>query len=76
LGLLNSALAAYYYLRVVVMMYMYEPGEATVDVPPLDLGLKTVLGVCGVGTVFLGVFPTALLTLVNNWAVLQTSPSP
>ena len=29
LGLLNSAVAAYYYLRIMVVMYMNEPGEAT-----------------------------------------------
>ena len=28
LGLLNSAVAAYYYLRILVMMYMHEPSEA------------------------------------------------
>ena len=28
LGLLNSAVAAYYYLRLMVVMYMHEPGEA------------------------------------------------
>lgn len=76
LGLANSALAAYYYLRVVVVMYMYEPAEEVSTVPPLDLGLKTVLGVCGAGTVFLGVFPTALLALVSNWAVFLDRPTP
>ena len=30
LGLLNSAVAAYYYLRILVVMYMNEPGESTV----------------------------------------------
>ena len=29
LGLLNSAVAAYYYLRILVMMYMHEPSKAT-----------------------------------------------
>jgi NADH-quinone oxidoreductase subunit N len=76
LGLINSALAAYYYLRVVVVMYMEKPGESAATVPPLDLGLKTVLGVCGVGTVFLGVFPTALLALVSNWAVFLQRTNP
>ncbi len=28
LGLLNSAVGAYYYLRILVVMYMHEPGEA------------------------------------------------
>ena len=32
LGLLNSAVAAYYYLRILVMMYMHEPSEAADDV--------------------------------------------
>ena len=31
LGLLNSAVAAYYYLRILVMMYMHEPSEATIQ---------------------------------------------
>ena len=39
LGLLNSAVAAYYYLRILVMMYMHEPSEATNNVEPLSAGL-------------------------------------
>src|SRR6185503_10641801 len=33
IGLVNSAVAAYYYLRLVVVMYMYEPqsGEETLQ---------------------------------------------
>ena len=38
LGLLNSAVAAYYYLRILVMMYMHEPSEATTNVEPLSPG--------------------------------------
>src|ERR1035437_1852034 len=34
LGLLNSAVAAYYYLRILVVMYMHEPGEATESAEP------------------------------------------
>ncbi len=45
LGLLNSAVAAYYYLRVLVVMYFKEPGEAAEDIPPAgacsaDCGLR------------------------------------
>ena len=36
LGLLNSAVAAYYYLRILVVMYMYEPGEAADGAEPSD----------------------------------------
>src|SRR5277367_1855596 len=40
LGLLNSAVGAYYYLRVLVVMYMKEPGESVENVPPAGFGLK------------------------------------
>ena len=38
LGLLNSAVAAYYYLRILVVMYMKEPGEATLSLPAAGRG--------------------------------------
>ena len=31
LGLLNSAIAAYYYLKIIVAVYMHEPSAATID---------------------------------------------
>src|SRR5271170_6989999 len=36
LGLLSSAVAAYYYLRIIVVMYMHEPGESTLTLEPLS----------------------------------------
>ena len=41
LGLLNSAVAAYYYLRIIVVMYMHEPTSTTDGLQPLGAGLKT-----------------------------------
>ena len=41
LGLLNSAVAAYYYLRMLVVMYMNEPGEVTNSLEPLTPGLQS-----------------------------------
>lgn len=76
LGMVNSALGAYYYLRVVVLMYMNEPGDGSAEMPPLNAGVKAVLGICGVGTLLLGVFPSAVLTVANNWAALQVPPLP
>jgi NADH-quinone oxidoreductase subunit N len=62
LGLLNSAVAAYYYyLRILVMMYMHEPGEATDAAEPLSPGLRIALLVPALGTLFLGIFPTWVL---------------
>ena len=70
LGLLNSAVAAYYYLRILVMMYMREPGEAVRVVEPLPAGLGGALVLCAIGTLVLGIAPAGLLDFVGKSAVL------
>ncbi|HLJ16359.1 MAG TPA: NADH-quinone oxidoreductase subunit N, partial [Bryobacteraceae bacterium] len=35
IGLLTTAVAAFYYLRIIVVMYMREPVEESADLPPL-----------------------------------------
>jgi NADH-quinone oxidoreductase subunit N len=57
---LNSAVGAYYYLRIIVMMYMREPrGEVPVTRVPMAAGLAIV--VCILLTLYLGVFPGRVL---------------
>jgi NADH-quinone oxidoreductase subunit N len=70
LGLLNSAVAAYYYLRILVMMYMHEPSEAANTVEPLPVGLGAALILPAIGTLLLGIFPSALLEFADRSAVL------
>ncbi len=60
-GLLNSAVAAYYYLRILVVMYMQEPGEAASHLEPLPLGLRAALVLPVLGVLALGIFPSAVL---------------
>jgi len=59
LGVINSAIAAYYYLRVIVYMYMREPRDGATAAPstpiPAALGLSLALSV--IGTIYLGVLP-------------------
>src|SRR5207344_191070 len=43
LGLLNSAIAAYYYLRILVVMYMREPGASTENLPAAGPALKVAI---------------------------------
>jgi len=60
IGILNSAVAAYYYLRVVVLMYMKEPESempAATASPLLWAGITLALA----GTVVLGVLPNEFL---------------
>ncbi len=66
LGLLNSAVAAYYYLRVLVMMYMHDPGEAATDAEPLSPSLGLALVLPAVGTLFLGIFPNWVLDFAGK----------
>jgi NADH-quinone oxidoreductase subunit N len=70
LGLLNSAVAAYYYLRMLVMMYMHEPGEAVENAEPLSLGLRAALILPALGTLLLGIFPTWVLEFAGKSAAL------
>jgi NADH-quinone oxidoreductase subunit N len=72
LGLLNSAVAAYYYLRLLVVMYMYEPGEVADNLEPLTPGLRAALILPAIGTIILGVLPGAILTFAQN----STLPGP
>ena len=62
IAVLNSAIAAYYYLRVIVHMYMREPeGEAAGWVPSFAGGLA--LAIALVGIIVLGVMPAPFADL-------------
>jgi NADH-quinone oxidoreductase subunit N len=66
LGLLNSAVAAYYYLRILVVMYMHEPSEAAKTAEPLSGGLRLALILPALGTLFLGIFPSWVLDFAGR----------
>jgi len=60
IGVLNSAIASYYYLRVIVVMYMREPSEEAEKVPmPLTVGVS--LALAAAATIYLGVLPGRVL---------------
>lgn len=69
LGLLNSAVAAYYYLRLLVVMYFTEPGESTNTLPPVSAALQTVIFVSAAGTLLLGIFPQVILDFATKSAL-------
>ncbi len=70
LGLLNSAVAAYYYLRIIVVMYFHEPGEAAETVAPPAAPLKVALWSAAAATLVLGIFPSVVLELAGKSAAL------
>src|SRR3981189_850916 len=61
----NSVIGAYYYLRLIVVMYMREPSAETkpvIAVFPLTVNL--VLVITALGTVYFGLFPNRILNFV------------
>jgi NADH-quinone oxidoreductase subunit N len=64
IAVLNSAIAAYYYLRVIVYMYMREPeGESMAVAPSLAGGLALTIAL--VGIVLLGLAPAPFADLAQ-----------
>jgi NADH-quinone oxidoreductase subunit N len=60
IGVINSAIAAYYYLRVIVYMYMRdERTEAPVAPVPVSLGVGIAISL--IATIYLGVLPNRVL---------------
>jgi NADH-quinone oxidoreductase subunit N len=70
IGLVASAVAAFFYLRVIVLMYFSDPAPdgPTVGVPGLPTTI--VLAVTAAATLVLGIVPGAVLDLARSAAVL------
>ncbi len=65
IGVLNSAVAAYYYLRLIVYMYMREPeGAPTVLAPSFSGAVALVVALWGV--IQLGVLPAPLFDMAQS----------
>jgi NADH-quinone oxidoreductase subunit N len=60
---INSAIALYYYVNIIRLMYLEAPQrQESLQTPP---ALRLAVCLCGVATVLLGLFPNTLLLLVR-----------
>jgi len=78
IGVINSGVGAYYYLRIIVMMYMREPRKP-VPVTPVPLTARLALAVCVIATLYLGLFPSRVLQYAQGSAqqlVQHSIPDP
>ena len=77
IGVVNSAIGSYYYLRIVVVMYMRE-SRKPVPVTPVPPGLGLALAVSIVATLYLGILPNRVLQFARQSAqellLLQDTP--
>jgi NADH-quinone oxidoreductase subunit N len=76
IGVVNGGVGAYYYLRIIVMMYMRE-SRKEVPVTPVPLALRVALVACLAATLYLGIFPGRVLQYAQDSAQqLFQQPSP
>ena len=68
-GVINSVLSAYYYLRVVVVMYRAETRSVEVAKAPVCLALQVGVGLAAVAIVVLGLWPAPILELARRTAM-------
>jgi NADH-quinone oxidoreductase subunit N len=68
IGVIASGVAAYFYVRVIVLMFFTEPPADQVQVVMPSFWSKAAIAVCAVVTIGLGVFPQPLLDLANQAA--------
>lgn len=64
IALVFAIIGAYYYLRIVKVMYFEEPTDATPLVEPLDL--RMAMSINGVAILLLGLFPSTIITLCRE----------
>ncbi len=65
IGVLNSAVGAYYYLRIIVVMYMREPKEDG-PLPRIPVGLGSALALSFAATLYLGILPGRILEYASQ----------
>jgi NADH-quinone oxidoreductase subunit N len=63
IGVLNSAISLYYYIRIVVFMYLKK--ETIGSQPSTSPALAVVLGVAVLGTLVIGVYPRLLFEVAE-----------
>jgi NADH-quinone oxidoreductase subunit N len=64
IGVLTSAIAAFFYLRIVVQMFMRDPVREVRQTYDRALGIG--IGVAALGIVLIGLMPTPLIVLVQQ----------
>jgi NADH-quinone oxidoreductase subunit N len=69
LGLLASAVAAYYYLRIIIAMYTKESPATAESLPAPALSVQAVLWIGAAAVLAIGIFPSALL----DWATKSSA---
>ena len=72
IGVLNTALSAYYYLRLIIVMFFRE--RATVwSNPPIPASIAVALVITLVGVLYLGLFPGRVINALQSKPIVTLS---
>lgn len=66
IGVITSVISAYFYLRVIVTMFMREPGAQPAAFGASSLARNIAIGFTALATLVLGILPAPLLDLVTQ----------
>jgi NADH-quinone oxidoreductase subunit N len=75
IGIMNSAIGSYYYLRIIVVMYMREPRHA-VPVTRVPAAMGLALAITIAATIYMGILPNRMLQYVQQSALSLTPQAP
>ncbi len=65
IGVINSAISVFYYLRVIVIMYMTSPSEEFIPIP-VSASVAAVITLTVYGIIQLGVYPDFVINFARN----------
>ncbi len=68
-GVLSSALAAFFYIRVILLMFISEPQIDSVSIAIPSLRSRIAITTTTVASLILGVFPSLLLNLTQSFSL-------
>ncbi len=74
IGMINSGMGSYYYLRLIVKMYMYEPLTAE-PAPRIRFGVGMAIAISLLATLWLGLLPNAVLHYTQGAPSIPTTLS-
>src|SRR5260370_33754365 len=74
IGLINSAVASYYYLRLIVVMYMREPTLEEAPAPASP-AMRLALVIAAIATIYLGVMPGRVVNYADRGAAILNPKS-
>ncbi|MGH9880095.1 MAG: NADH-quinone oxidoreductase subunit N [Pyrinomonadaceae bacterium] len=72
IGVLNTAISAYYYLRLIIVMFFRERTTAWIA-PPVPASIGLALIITAVGVLYLGLFPGRVIDALQRKPVVTVS---